>query len=136
MDKSFIFFLIIGAVFFYFVMNVVKDTEMENDPLRDAAYQQDNQYLQYMKVDSIGQDILDVSFIDPATQVKAWNASPLKVEFLDIFPDFDTMRGFIKNRVRGDELVAKLMQRIDKVEDNFFSGLLNAEQAKQMLEKL
>ncbi len=136
MDKSFIFFLIIGAVFFYFVMNVVKDTEMEDDPLRDAAYQQGNQYTQYMKTDNIGQKILDVSLADPATQIKAWNASPLKEEFLDIFPDFDTMKGFVKNRVRGEELVQKLLQRINTAEDKFFSGLLDAEQTKKMLENL
>jgi hypothetical protein len=136
MDKSFIIFLMIGAAFFYFVINVVKDTEMEDDPHRNAAYQQENRYAQYMKTDSIGQDILDVSFADPATQTKAWNASPLKEEFLEIFPDFDTMKGFVKNRVRGEELVQKLIGRVNTVEDKFFSGTISAEQAKHSLEKL
>jgi hypothetical protein len=135
MDKSFIFFLIAGGVFFYFIMNVVKDTEVDNDPLK-GTYQKENRYTQYLKKDSIGEQILDVSYVDPKTQVKAWKASPLKAEFLDIFPDFDTMKGFVKNRVRGDELVRKLTNKINEVEDKFFSGTMNAEQAKQALEQL
>jgi hypothetical protein len=74
--------------------------------------------------------------VDPDTQVKAWNASPLKAEFLDIFPDFDTMKGFVRNRVRGKELVQKLLKRISTVEDKFFSGTMGTEQAKHALEKL
>jgi hypothetical protein len=135
MDKSFLIFLIIGVGFFYFVINVVKETETDTEKIHSTSYQQE-QYAKYHKTDSIGQDILDVTLADPSTQLKVWNSSALKAELLDIFPDFDTMKGFVQNRVRGEPLVRKLTQKINEVEDKFFSGTINSEQAKQALEQL
>jgi hypothetical protein len=135
MDKSFLIFLIIGVGFFYFVINVVKETDTDTEKIHSTSYQQE-QYAKYHKTDSIGQDILDVTLADPATQLKVWNSSALKAELLDIFPDFDTMKGFVQNRVRGEPLVRKLTQKINEVEDKFFSGTINSEQAKQALEQL
>jgi hypothetical protein len=135
MDKSLVMFLIIGAGFFYFVINVVKETETDTEKMHSISYQQE-QYAKYYKTDSIGQSIVDVTLVDPSTQIKVWNNSFLKKEFLEIFPDFDTMKGFVKNRVRGEELIQKLIKKINEVEDKFFSGMINAEQAKQALEQL
>ena len=135
MDKTLIVFLIIGAGFFYFVMNLVNETNSEDDKYLNTMSQQE-QYAKYQKVDSIGQEILDVTLADPVTQLKVWNASQIKQEFLELFPDFDTMRGFVKNRVRGENLVQKLTQKINETEDKFFSGSIDTEQAKRMLDKL
>ena len=135
MDKSFIVFMLVGIGFFYVVMNIVKETETPADRAFTSSYQQE-QYNQYYKVDNIGQDIIDVTGAPAGVQIKAWNNSPLKEEFLEIFPDFDTMKGFVKNRVRGDVLREKLLNKISEVEDKFFSGTINAEQAKRMLGKL
>jgi len=135
MDKSLIVFLLIGTGFFYFVINVVKETETDTEKVHRVSYQQEK-YAQYQKVDSIGQDILDVTIADPALQIKVWNASQIRVEFLDLFPDFDTMKDFVHSRVRGEELVQKLINKINEVEDKFFSGTMSAEQAKRALEQL
>jgi len=134
MDKAFIVFLLIGGIFFYFVMGLVEDTQTEEE--RSTISKQEELYEQYRAFDSIGQEILDVTSANTATQLKAWNASQIKVEFLEIFPDFDTMRGFVKNRVRGEPLVQKLTKKINEVEDKFFSGTMNAEQAKRALGQL
>jgi hypothetical protein len=135
MDKTFIVFLLIGGIFFYFVMDIVNKSETEDERLSSPSYQQE-EYAKYQKTDNIGQYILDVTSADVSTQTKVWNASSLKIEFLEIFPDFDTMRGFVKNRVQGDPLVKKLLKKINEVEDGFFSGTMNAEQAKKALEEL
>jgi hypothetical protein len=68
-----------------------------------------------------------------STQVQAWNNSALKAEFLELFPDFSDMKTFVHERVRGDALKAKLTNAVDKVESQYFSGAMNAEQAKREL---
>ena len=133
MDKSLFVFMLVGVGFFYVVMNIVKETDTAVES--NTNYPKE-QYVQYYKVDDIGQDIIDVTGIPVATQIKAWNESSLKEELLEIFPDFDTMKGFVKNRVRGEALQKKLLDKINEVEDKFFSGTINAEQAKRMLGQL
>jgi hypothetical protein len=46
------------------------------------------------------------------------------------------MKVFIHNRVRGESLIKKLTKKINEVEDKFFSGAMNAEQAKRALENI
>ena len=129
-------FVAVGIGFYYLITTYVGDIQKDDPVYQSSEYNRDHQFDQYFTVDSIGQNILDVTLADPETQVKAWNASPLKEEFLDIFPDFDTMKGFVKNRVRGDALIKKLLKHINEVEDKFFSGSMNAEQAKRSLKTL
>jgi len=129
-------FIAVGIGFFYVVTHYVGDIQKEDEMYQNKAYQGEHQYDQYYTTDSIGQDIIDVTLADTATQIKAWNKSRLKNEFLEIFPDFDTMRAFIKNRVRGEALIKKLTTQVNDVEDKFFSGAMNAEQAKRALENI
>jgi hypothetical protein len=136
LDKSMMVFIAIGIGFYYVVTHYVGDIQKEDEVYQNSAYQDEHKYDQYYTTDSIGQDIIDATLADPATQVEVWNRSPLKSEFLEIFPDFDTMKGFIKNRVRGEPLVHKLLQNVSNVEDRFFSGTMNAEQAKRALENI
>ena len=136
MDKSFMVFLAVGIAFFYVVTTYVGDIQKDDKVFRNSDYEQEHKFDQYKTTDSIGQEILDVTLADPKTQMEAWNHSALKQEFLDLYPDFDIMRTFIKNRVRGDSLIKKLTDQINKVEDAFFSGTMNAEQAKRALENL
>jgi len=64
----------------------------------------------------------------------AWKESRLKEEFLTLFPDFSEMKKFVKERTRGDALQTKLFKMIDDVEGKYFSGTMNAEQAKRALD--
>ena len=57
-------------------------------------------------------------------QMDAWNASLLKKEFLDIFPDFSGMKTFSEERVRGNALKSKLNSTLDNVESAYFSGAM------------
>ena len=136
MDKTFLVFIAIGIGFFYFVTGFVGDIQERDDKFQNTEYQKEHQFDEYITTDSIGQMILDVTLADPKTQIDAWNQSVLKQEFLDLFPDFDTMRMFVKDRVRGDHLIRQLNHKIDTIEDKFFSGAFNAEQAKRALKRL
>jgi len=136
MDKSMMVFIAVGIGFFYVVTTYVGDIQKEDDRLQNTGYEQEHRFDQYYTEDSIGEKILDVTLADPQTQVAAWNNSSLKKEYLELFPDFDTMRTFIKNRVRGKVLVDKLNRQIKDVEDKFFSGTIDAEAAKRTLGQL
>lgn len=86
-----------------------------------------------MSVNSIGQDILDLNGVDISTQVSVWNESKLKKEFLKLFPDFTSMKVFAKERIKGESLIAKILEHINNVEKKFFDGTITAEAAKQEL---
>ena len=135
MDKSLFFFVVIGVGFLYFITQFVGDIQ-EDEKFQSEEYKQKHQYAKYKSVDSIGRDILDMTGASVGTQVQAWNNSALKTEFLTLFPDFSEMKIFVTERVRGDALHAKLTTQIDHVESQYFSGAMNAEQAKRELDLL
>ncbi len=136
MDRSLLIFIAVGVGFLYFITNFVGEIQKEDDKYQNQEYQQKHKYDQYKSVDSIGQEILELTGADAATQVAAWKESRLKQEFLALFPDFDDMKKFVKMRIRGDVLQAKLLKMIDDVEGKYFSGTMNAEQAKRALDLL
>jgi len=86
--------------------------------------------------DSVGQEIISVSELSPEKQTDAWKASTLKNEWVALFPDFDAMRMFAQERVEGDYLKQKLISAADKAEDDYFSGKVTVDKAKQMLDSL
>jgi len=136
MDKSLLIFIAIGLGALYLVTHFVGDIQTEDDVYQNNAYKVEHKYDQYQKVDSVGQSILAVDGVDAKIQEAAWQASATKVEFLELFPDYSEMKKFVKERVRGDMIQKKLLQTLDLVEGKFFSGALNAEQAKNMLDSL
>ena len=134
MDKSLLIFIAIGVGFLYFITSFVGEIQEEDDKYQNIEYQQKHMYDQYQSVDSIGREILDLSGVDAATQMAAWKKSRLKEEFLTLFPDFGEMKKFAKERTRGDVLQAELFKIVDDVEGKYFSGTMNAEQAKRALD--
>ncbi len=135
MDKSLFFFIVIGVAFLYFITNFVGDIQ-QDEKFQNEEYKQKHQFDQYQTVDSIGREILDMTDTPASVQVEAWNNSKLKTEFLALFPDFSEMKIFVKERLRGEILKAKLIASIDSVESQYFSGKMNAEQAKRELSLL
>jgi len=135
MDKSLFIFILIGVGFLYFITNFVGDIQ-QDEKFQSEEYKQKHQYDQYHSVDSIGREILDMTGAPVSTQVQAWNNSALKTEFIALFPDFSDMKMFINERVRGEALKAKLIGSVDQVESKYFSGAMNAEDAKRELSML
>lgn len=132
MDRSLFFFIAIGVGFLYFITNFVGDIQ-EDDKFQNEEYKQKHQYDQYQSADSIGREILDMTDASLDIQVQAWNSSALKTEFLTLFPDFSAMKKFVEERIRGEALQTKLVNDINTAEDKYFSGSMNAEQAKRFL---
>lgn len=133
MDKSFLVFAAVGIGFLYFVTNFIGDIQEEDDTYRNSDYNMAHMYDQYNTVDSIGQDILDLTGADAKIQLDAWNKSHLKDEFLELFPNFSEMKNFINDRIKGKVIHTKLMEKLNTTEDKFFSGTIGAEEAKREL---
>ena len=129
-------YIMVGVAFFYAVTNFVGDIQAEDDNYRKDNYSDGHQYGKYRATDSVGQSVLAVEGVDLPTQIKAWNASPIKDEWIVLFPDFSGMKSFVSDRVQGEALGAKLNALIDDAEDKYFSGTLNARQAKKLLDSL
>lgn len=136
MDKNLLIFIAVGIVFMYFVSNFVTDLQKEDEQLQSTSFHKKHSIDKFIKKDSIGQTILDVEGEPVEIQVSAWNQSELKDDLIEYFPDFDTMKLFAKERVRGEELKTKLVKYIDNVEKRFFAGEIDAEKAKKELETL
>ena len=136
MDKSLMIFIAIGLGFLYFVTNFVGDIQAEDDVYQNNDYKEARKYEKFNATDNIGQDILDVTSADAKTQLDAWNHSLLKDEFLSLFPNFNEMKLFIGDRIRGQVLQDKLTNVVTDIEDKFFSGNISAEQAKRELSSL
>ncbi len=131
MDKGFLVFIAIGIGFLYFITNFVGDIQKEDDVYQNKAYELEHKYDKYQGVDSVGRNVLNLLGEDPQMQVEAWNSSAVKDEFVLLFPDFEEMKKFAKERINGDALSAKVQAKIKTIEDRYFSGAMTVEQAKQ-----
>jgi len=136
MDKTFLFFVAVGIGFLYFITTFVGGIQEKDEKFRNEGYNQEHRYDAYAGVDSVGRDVLNLLGQDLKTQIAVWNASKVKEEFIALFPDFDEMKKFVKERINGDALSAKLLAQIKSVEDQFFAGTITAEQAKHTLSSL
>lgn len=136
MDKSLMIFIAVGVGFLYVITNFIGGIQQEDDRYANNDYKQEHKYDAYKKVDSVGQDILDVTGANQNIQLGAWNHSSLKDEFLDLFPDFTEMKHFIHDRLRGKILQDKLRKKVSTIEGKFFSGGITAEDAKRELSTL
>ncbi len=129
-------FMAIGIGFLYFVTNFIGGIQEEDEKYQNKDYQQEHKYDKYNSVDSIGQETLDFTGVDSATQSAAWQGSRLRQEFLTFFPDFSAMKYFIKDRIRGDSFQKKMLRSIGTIEGKYFSGAITSEQAKKELDLL
>ena len=136
MDKSLLIFIAIGVGALYFVTSFIGDIQEEDDAYRNNDYKISHQYDKYQKLDSIGQSILVFENEDEKTQIAAWQASEIKQEFLELFPNYTEMKAFVKQRTTGKALHTRVLKVIDEVEGAFFSGTLSPDQAKQKLDSL
>jgi hypothetical protein len=135
MDKGLLTFLFIGLIAIYLSTNFIGSIQEDVDK-ESGSYKKENQYEQYYSVDIIGDTVLDVQHVDISKQLEVWNNSELKEGFLELFPDFESMKRYVDGKIIGDALKTKLLQRIDSVEIQFLSGTLNGEQSKAKLESI
>lgn len=136
MDKNLLIYIAVGVVFMYLISNFVGELQEGDEKLQSQAYKDKRSQDQFIKKDSIGQTIIDAEGQPESVQINAWNNSELRYQLVEYFPDFDTMKVFVKDRVKGKSLQARLLKHVDMVEKKYFSGEVDAERAKEELATL
>ncbi|SFV58445.1 hypothetical protein MNB_SV-6-1738 [hydrothermal vent metagenome] len=127
--------LVVVSVFFgYFMLGFVKNTEGKGDDTITINLNSGGDS-SLLGENLIGQTTIDLSTLSESEQPKAWRESSLHSEFIDLFPDFSAMRDFVNDRVLGDPFHKKLMDRVTSVEDDFFSGKIEREEAIRALDE-
>lgn len=126
MDKSLFIYIIFGMLFLYSVTSFT-------DIMHDDKNYSEKKYEKYQYEDTVGDSILNVSMLSFDEQLEVWHNSPLRDEFMALFPKFSEMKAYIRDRVVATELSDKLIADVDKAEDKYFSGELTADETKQML---
>jgi len=136
MDKSFMIFIAIGIGFFYLITNFVGDIEKDDGYPTTSLEQQEHKYDKYISSDSVGRSILTVNGISRKEQIEAWNHSPIKVDFMSFYPDFDEMKNVIKERVMTQDFRDYLLKKVTIIERKFLGGKIDTEQAQRELDQI
>jgi len=136
MDKSFIIFVAIGIGFYYIITNFVGDMEKDDGYPTTSMEQEAHKYDKYISHDSIGRTVLIVDGLNRKTQLEAWRHSSIREDFLSFYPEFDEMKKVVQERVMTQSLKSYLLEKTQKIERDFLSGLLDSEQAKRELTNL
>lgn len=127
MNYRFIIFIVGTVGLFYFGSKVLGDLDPQG---KKVSFSDKKNFL---ALDTVGREIIDVRGKSKSMQMNAWNQSPLKEDFLDLFPNFIEMKYFIEERVRGDILSQKLTLLLERVESRYVSGKIDRTDAKQAL---
>ena len=126
MGKGLIVFLVIGAAMAYILIGFVNKLEDEDDRLKTQDKLIEQHDKQFYQKDVIGQNILVFKKDTPYSEkVAVWKRSPLREEFLDLVPNFEEMKHFARDRVLDKEFSKKLLEKVDKAEDDYFSGKIS-----------
>ena len=88
------------------------------------------------KLDSIGNEILELSTLTLIEKKKLWNQSPLKGEMIGLFPNFSDMKYFIESRIEDDSFFKKeLLKHVESVQERYIGGGMTGNRAKLILSK-
>ena len=128
MDKSLLFYIIVGMGFAHIVTSFVGGIQD-----RDDKSPKEGGVAQYNRIDSVGDTALALTNVDPAMPLTVWHKSSMKDDSLDLFPNFIEMKMFVKEKIKGKMIVSKKKKKIKDKEGKYFSGEVTAEQAKREL---
>ena len=137
MFKGFVILAIIGGLFAYFVFNFVGQVE-EDDPTTQLSKdaQKAKEFAKYYKKDAAGYPVLVFGETPIAKAREVWRESPVMREVLDLFPQFELMKGAINTQVDDGPFRRYLLKRLDEVESQYLGGTIDSDKAKEMLQNL
>ncbi len=131
MSQGLIIFIAIGAILSYFLVGFITDLQSEDDRLMTQEKMINKEDRAQHQKDIIGQTILVFKDIPYQKKLGIWQRSPLRQEFMALFPNFSEMKVFVNDRIVDKDFQDKLSRKIDEIEDAFVSGDITLEQAKE-----
>jgi len=136
MKQTIIFFgIIISLIVFWLIgfVNSLNDEMEINHKLSD-----DTSVLMQNNTGSTiyGGETLSFNNLSLKKKKLLWNSSSVKVEMLELFPDFMEMKTFIEENIEDDGTFKNdLLKKIDDVEFKYIGGSMNTQSAKSALSK-
>ncbi len=129
--------VIFGAIALFFIIsgliNFIGDLQDEVDT-KSNYNSKEFKHENYYGVDVIGEKTILLNGLSNSKKKELWNASPLKIEMMNLFPDFSLMREFVEERMVDDsDFKKKLLEKIAKTEEEYIAGILTRQRAKAAL---
>ena len=86
------------------------------------------------RLDSNGDEVLELSTFSLKEKRRLWNQSSLKEEMIELFPNFSEIKYFIESRIEDDGIFKdKLLSHVESVQERYIGGGMTGAKAKSML---
>jgi len=133
MVKGIAILALIGALFAYLIFDFVGNEDTENSFL----YQNNKKdWAKYYTTDIMGDPVLDLSGVQFNEAKAIWDASDLKQEMMDNFPNFELIKRYVKSRLKPSAFRKYLLNKIKEIENQYISGNIDYDEAKFRLENI
>lgn len=121
-------FMIVGF------MNYADYLEKQLDTLPQCIEVKDFKSEPYYHLNIKGEKTLLLTTLPEVEKKEIWNASTLKEDMMNFFPNFMKMSTFVNDRVVDDGLFKKrLLAIIKNTEEEYIAGVINGQSAKETL---
>jgi len=134
MKQTVIFFAILIGLFIYWFMgtmnNLIDDTDVSIGFNEKAAVTGSKSATEY---NANGSEIIVFNDVSMKEKKRLWNNSDLKIEMVELLPNFSEMKYFVEEHVEDDDFKKLLLSHVEDVEFKYIGGSLTVVKAKQEL---
>jgi len=124
------------AIVFFILLTVIGKFKSEDSRLMNEKELQTQEDQKGYRSDVVGDTVLVKIDAPLSKRVDIWKRSPMHEEFLALFPKFGDMKLFVDDRVKDEELKTVIINQLNSIEDDFFSGSVNEFDAKERIDKI
>jgi len=130
--------VVFGIIALFFILsgliNFINDIQNEVDEPSRYSRTEQLENKNYYNINVVGEETILLSTLSESKKRELWNASNLKVEMMNFFPDFSLMHDFVEERMIDEsDFKKKLLNKIESIEEKYISGTLTGQRAKAAL---
>jgi len=125
----------IGTLFAYFLFNFISNEQFE-DSFISQSDKDAKKWAKYYTTDIMGDPVLDLNGVQFGEARKIWNASRLKKEMMENFPNFELIKRYVKSRLKPSPFRKYLLDKIYDIENDYLGGSIDYEEAKYRLNNM
>jgi len=137
MKQTVIFFAIVIGLFIYWFMgtmnNIIDDTDVSIGFNEKAVVTGSKSAIEY---NANGNEVIVFNGVSIKEKKRLWNNSDLKVEMVELFPNFSEMKYFVEEHIEDDDFKKLLLSHVEDVEFKYIGGSLTVAEAKQELSNI
>lgn len=130
--------VIFGAIALFFIlsalMGFVNDLHDDVESKSNYGHSQEVKSENYYDVNVVGEQTLVLSELSDLEKKRIWDASTLKIEMMDSFPDFSLMSELVKERIiDNSDFKKNLLKKIETTEEEYIGGVTTGQSVKATL---